>query len=154
MDLDLFEFLGRQLAWLGNNLLGYGQLADVVQERGRPQGLHLGGRQSQVFGDFHGINTNTSEMIVSRVVLGFNGQCQRFDSAQMQRGHFFHVDFLVLQTAQISAVRTIDEVNDRDQHQGSVPVGLAAQYAKNPCDGSAAQIVWEAPEVTVVPDAS
>ena len=92
-------------------------------------------------------------MLVSGVVLGFDGQRQRFDGAQVQRGHLLDVLLLVFQAAQISAIRAVNEVDDRNQNQRSMPVRLAAKHTEYPGNGRAPEIIGETPKIAVVPNA-
>jgi len=128
------------------------KFSHVVQQSSGTQRLHFRRRESQVFGYFHGVDAYAPEMIVGGMVLGFDGQCQCFNGAQVQSSHFFDVLLFVVQPAEISAVRAVNKVNDRNQNQGSVPVSLPAQHRQNPGDRSAAQIIRKAPKVAVVPD--
>src|SRR5271169_3809075 len=59
----------------------------------------------------------------------------------------------VFETAQISAIRAVDEVNYRNQDQRSIPVRLAGEHTKYPGDGSASQIIGKTPKIAVVPNA-
>jgi hypothetical protein len=69
-------------------LLGHRKLSDIVQQCRRPQRLPLRSRQTQIFSHFHGVNTDAAKMSVRGVILGFDGQRQRFDGTQMQCRHF------------------------------------------------------------------
>ena len=82
-------------------MLGHGQLANVMQERGRMQSFHLARRHAQFFGYLNGINSHSLQVVVRGVVFGFDGQRQRFDGAQVQSGHFFDVALFVLKFSQI-----------------------------------------------------
>ena len=93
------------------------QFSDVVQQRGRMQSFQFGSLHAQFFGDFDGINADALQVLVGRVILGFNGQRQRLNGSQVQVRHLLHVPLLVFQFAQVEAVGAVDEINRRHQQQ-------------------------------------
>ena len=60
-------------------------------------------------------------MIVRGVILGLDRQRQRFDGAQMQRGHLFGVLLLVFQALQIEAVGAVNQIHHRSGEQHRLP---------------------------------
>ena len=48
------------------------------------------------------------------VILGFNGQRQGFDGAQVEIGHLLDVALLVVQLGEVQAVGTVDQVHGRE----------------------------------------
>ena len=72
--------------------------------------------QAHLLADFDRIDADAPQVLVGGVVLGLDGQSQRLDGAQVQAGHGLHVPSLVLQAGQIKLVRTVDQINDRQQH--------------------------------------
>ncbi len=105
MDLHLVEFFRRQAAGLGNDMLGHREFADIVQYGRGLQGLFLFARQTEFTGKFPRIDLHPRQVIVSGVVLGFDRQGQRFDGAQVQPRDRLGVLPLIVQPADIQAIR-------------------------------------------------
>ena len=98
MDFHLLEFLRRQFTGFGDDVLRHGQLPDVMQQRGGSEGVQLFFGKAHLLADLDRIMLHPPEMLVSSLILGFNRQSQRFDGADMQSIHLFHVLFLLLHT--------------------------------------------------------
>src|SRR6187402_388844 len=60
MDFDAFELLRRQRVRFRQDVLGYGHVADVVQERSRPDALYLFLSQSCRFREDSSVVLNRS----------------------------------------------------------------------------------------------
>src|ERR1035441_6922071 len=90
-------------------------------------------------------------MLVSRVVFGFNRQGQSFDRAHVQPGNGLHVPPLVLQPRQIKLVRTVYQIDDRQQRNRAAPLHLSGKETDNPRQRSAYQIERKRPEITGMP---
>ena len=97
VDLHLLELFRRQAPGLGDDVLGHRQLADVVQQRRGSQGFQVVRSQVQFFADLDGVDLHALQMVVRGVILGFDGQRQRFDGAQVQGRHLLGVLLFVLQ---------------------------------------------------------
>ena len=122
VDFHLFKFFRRQPSRLRDDVLGHGQLADVMQQRRGMQGFHFARAHTQFFGHFDGIHPHPLQVVVRGVVLGFDGQRQRLDGAQVQSRHFFHVALFVFEFSQVQTIRPVNQVNDgNDQKRVSHP---------------------------------
>ena len=60
-------------------------------------------------------------MVMRGVILGFDGERQRFDGAQVQRRHLFGVLLFVFHAAQVEVIRAIDQVDHRNRQQRGLP---------------------------------
>ncbi len=101
MDFHLLEFFRRQFPRLRNNVLRHGQLSNVVQHRGGAQRFGLVFAQAQFLRQFHGVDPHPLQVFAGGFVLGFNGQRERFNGAQVQARNLFGVLLLGLQLAEI-----------------------------------------------------
>ena len=132
-------------------MLGHRQLANVVEQRGSPQGFELVGIEIQTLGQFDGVDPHPLQMIVRGMVFGFNSQGQRLDGPQVESGHFFHVALFVFQLAQVEPVRTIDHKHGRQRQQGSLPVHFLVHPAHHSGDGSTYKVIRKRPEIAFAP---
>ena len=154
VDLHLFKFFRRQAPGLRDDVFGHGQLADVVQQRRRVQSFHFARGHAQFLGHFDGVHPHPLQVVVRGVVLGFDGQRQRLDGAQVQGRHFFDVPLFVLQFSQIQPIRPVDQVDDGNDQQRRFPSELAVEPADHAGKGGAHQVVGERPEVAFHPERS
>ena len=95
----------------------HGQLADIVQQRGRPQAIQLEVGKAHVLADLFHVSADAPQVLVGGLVLGFDGEGQRFDGAQVQAGHFLGMPFLIFEPAEIDAVSAIHEEQDGHQQE-------------------------------------
>ena len=112
VNFHLLEFFRGQAAGLRNNVLGNGQLANVMQQRRCLQGLHFRRFQAHVLGHLERIHPHPLQVIVRGMVFGFDRQCQGLDGAHMQVGHFLDVALLVIEFSQVHTIGAVDQVND------------------------------------------
>ena len=91
MNFHLLEFFGRQAARLVDDLLGYGQLPDVVQQGRGPERFNLAFRKFQFLGHRYSVRTHALQMRVRGVIFGFDGEGEGFDRPHVQRSDLFHV---------------------------------------------------------------
>ena len=82
MLADLFELLVGELPRFRQNVLGHGELADVVKERGRLDALDFLIRQAKRLGEARGIELNPPDVVVRVLILGINRARQRLDGRQ------------------------------------------------------------------------
>src|SRR5208337_3852753 len=92
------------------------------------------------------------QVIVSRLVLGFNGQRQGLDRTKMQVCHLLHVPFFILQFAQVEAVRTVDNVNGGNEQQRSLPIEAVVNPGNRARNAGPYQVIREGPEITIHQD--
>ncbi len=78
---------------------------------------------------------------MGRLVLGFNGQRQRFDGAKVQSRHLLGVVLFTLQAAQVEAKGAIDDVDDRQKQQRGLPSDPAIQGAEQSGERRTDQVV-------------
>jgi hypothetical protein len=96
---------------------------------------------------------------VRGVVLGFDGQRQALDGAQVEGGNlfgvpFFNLDLLLFrrQLGEIEMIRAIDPVDQRQNQKRSLPSHLFAEETHRKHHRSAHHIKGEGPEVAFGPD--
>ena len=94
VDLHFFKFFGSQAAGLGDDVLRYSQLADIMKKGSSVQGFEFFGADLHLLGNFDGIHTYALQVVVGGVVFGFNGQRQSLDGAQVETRHLFPCRFL------------------------------------------------------------
>ena len=109
MDLHFLELFRRELARFGNDVLGHGQLADVVQQRRGFEGLQLRSNQPQIFADLGGVNLDAPQVIVGGVIFGVDGQRQGFNSMVRK------CRSAISETCRFSAGRDTGRKNDRPE---------------------------------------
>ncbi len=72
---------------------------------------------------------------MGRLVLGFDGERQRLNRAQVLVRHFLGMKFSVFELADVEAIRSIDNINDRKSKQSGLPSDLAIEIAHKAGDG-------------------
>ena len=113
MDLHLLELFRGQLAGLGDNVLGNGQFADIMQQSRGAQRFNLLVIDFELLGNLNRVDADALQVIVRVMVFRLDGQCQSFNCAQVERRHVFDVAFLVLEASEIETVRAEDPVDHR-----------------------------------------
>ena len=79
VDANLVEFLDRQRAGLGEDVVGHGELADVEQQGGRPQGVDVGRGEIHRLREGRAPRASPLEALARRFVLGVDGPGQGLD---------------------------------------------------------------------------
>src|ERR1035437_131762 len=151
MDFHLLEFFGGHLAGFGEDVLRDRQLTDIVQQSGRSQPIQLQVGKVHIFSDLFDIGPDAPQVLVGGMVLRLDGERQGFDGAEMQARHFQRMSFLVFQPAQIHAIGTIDEEQDRHEQKRAHPIKALAYEAQQPSDGSSDDVQGKRPEITIAP---
>ena len=113
MNLHLLELFGRKASRLRDDVLGHGEFADVMQQRGGMQSFQFRAGHAEFLADFDGVDADALQVFVGSVILGFDGEREGLDRAEMEVGHLFHVALLVFELAQIEPVRTVNQVDHR-----------------------------------------
>ncbi len=72
VNLHFLELFRSEAAGLGENVLRYGELANVVEHRGGANGVQLVVIQAKLLGNLDRVNLDSAQMIVSGVILRFN----------------------------------------------------------------------------------
>src|SRR5262245_9962684 len=117
MNLHLLEFRGGQLAGLVENMIGNGQLADVVKQRADLQRLYLSFGEMVEPRQSFGINLYPSDVAVRRLVLGVYGACQRFDRRKVKAADFLDVPRLLVDMLEVDLVGQIRCRNHRHRRR-------------------------------------
>jgi hypothetical protein len=153
VDLHLLELFLGQFAGLGDDVLGDGKFADVVENAGGEKGLEFLVDEAEFLADFGAVDLDALEMVVGSLILGFDGESESLDGAQVEGGHLLGVVALDLnlvffgfQTAEVKAVGAVDEVDDGDDEDGGLPAGDEGDGPEQAGDGGAEQVIGEGPE--------
>ena len=159
MNLHLFKFFRSQPSGFVDDVLGHGQLTDVMQQCGGAQRFDFICRKANFFGDFYGVGSHALQVRVRGVVFGFDGQSQRLDGAHVQRSNLLHVPlfnldalFFGLQSAEIQSIGAVHPINQRQNEQRSLPTGALIDDAHQAHRGCANQVVGKRPEVAFLPN--
>ena len=91
MNLHLLELFRRQAPGLVNDVIGHSQFANIVEKGGGSQGIRFVLAQREFLGDFRGVSSHAMQMLMSRVILGVNGERQAFDGAEVKGADLFDV---------------------------------------------------------------
>ncbi len=127
MDPDLLELLRRQRTGLGEDVLGYGELPDVVEEGRGLDPLNLDVRHAQGACEPCRIRLHAPDVIGCCLVLRVDGECERLDGGQVQLRHLLRVAALVVDPAEISAVHQVQ----RGGRQWHEPHNRDRQYKRH-----------------------
>ena len=150
---DLLEFLGRQRARLREDVLGHGELADVVQQRRGLDALHVVVRHPHRSGDRGGVELDPPDVRLRRLILGVDRERERFDRGQVQIGHLAHVALLVFDPSEIDLVGAIRQV-ERGGRERRDPVRREAAHHQggHRRRTGADEVARRAPQEVLVPN--
>ena len=95
-------------------MLRHRQLADIVQQSRRLQGVQFLPLQADLPADLRRIYAHALQMLVRGRILRFNRERQCFDRPKMKSGQFLHVHLCTLNPIEIHAIRAVNEVNQRE----------------------------------------
>ena len=87
VDADLLELFLRQRPRLRQDVLGHGELADVVQQRRGLDALDLVVRHAERLREPRGVDLHAADVRLRRLILGVDRERQRFDRREVQVGH-------------------------------------------------------------------
>ena len=154
VDADLLEFLLRERPGLRQDVLGHGQLADVVQQRRRLHALNLVVAHAERAREAGGVHLNAPDVALRRLILGVDGERQRFDRGQVEIRDLPHVPLLILNPAHVDLVGPVDQVD-------AAPPSAAPSSSRRASTTAAAiaaapraeEVARRAPEEVLVPDA-
>ena len=153
MRADLLELLGRQRPGLRQDVLGHGELADVVQQRRRLHALDFVLRHAQRARDGRGVELHAPDVRLRGLILRVDRERQRFDRRQVQVRHLAHVTLLVFDAAEVDLVGAIGQIERRRRERRDPLRGPARDH---PCGESgragADEIARRAPQEVLVPD--
>ena len=93
-------------------MLRHGEFANVVKYSGSPKRLQLLVFHAEIATNFEGVNLNALQMFVCGLVLGFNGQGQRFDRTKVESSHLFGMLHLFVDARKMHRIDLIDEVEE------------------------------------------
>ena len=151
VDLHLFEFVGSQPAGLGKNVLRYRQLADVMQQRRRPQSLQFGIADLHDAADLNGVSLHPFQMAGRGGVLGFNRQRQRLNRAHVQSRQFLGMAQSVVHPRKVQLIGSGDQVNKRQYEERKLPPNTVRKRSKTPGHCRAAHGVGQGPKAAFPP---
>ena len=154
MNSNFLEFFLRERARLRKNVLGYRQLADVVQERRSFHALDLALGHPDAFRKARGKDLHPTDVRLAGAILRVDRQRQRFNSREVQIRDFLHVTLLVLDAAQIDLVAAIGEIQRRRGEHRDPVVRRPADHDRNTRGRRRAhEVARRTPEEILIPDA-
>jgi hypothetical protein len=83
----LLEFFRCQCSWFREDVFRYRKLADVMQQRGHLHRFYVIRRYSERAGETNRVHLNAPDVIVSRLILGVDGECERLDRGKARVGN-------------------------------------------------------------------
>src|ERR1019366_7516624 len=113
------------------------------------QRLSLVLAQAQFFRQRHGIHPYTLQVFAGGFVLGFDGQRERFDRSQVQIRDLLGVLLLGLKLSEIKTIRSVHQVNRRQDQQRRLPSDVPVQELDQPRQSSSDHVIRERPQITV-----
>ena len=128
---DLLELFGRERPRLRQDVLGHGQLADVVQQRGRLDSLDVVLGHPERAGERRGVQLHAPDVGLRGLVLRVDRQRERFDRRQVQVRHLAHVALLVVDPAEIDLVAAVGQV-ERRRRERQQPADLDVVEDRRP----------------------
>ncbi len=117
VNANLLELFGCQRTRLGEDVLRHGELADVVQERSRPDRLDFVLAHAERASHARRVRLYTSDVVGRALVLRVDRQRQRFDRGHLQIRHLPRVVALLFEARAERAVDADGEEQDGDRHQ-------------------------------------
>ena len=152
MRANLLELFGRQRTRLRQDVLGHRELADVVQQRRGLHALDLVLGHAERARDRGRVELHAADVRLRGLILGVDGQRQRFDRREVQIRHLANVTLLVVDAAEIDLVGAVGEVERRRQ-QHREPVRMIEDHPRRQRgDAGADEVARRAPEEVLVPD--
>ena len=100
VDPKLLKLLLCQRARFREDVLGHRQFADVAQQRGSLDALDLRIGHPERTGQARGVDLHALSLPLADLVLGFDGERERFDGGQVQIRHLLHVTLLILDSSE------------------------------------------------------
>ena len=154
MDADLLELFLRQRAGLRQDVLGHGELADVVQQRRGLDALDLGVGHAEAARDAGRIDLHAADVRLRGLILRVDRERERFDRREVQIRHLLDVTPLVVDAARGRPCRC--DRSGRAARQSAPratrPSVITAHVAQRRGAG-ADEIARRAPQEVLVPDA-
>ena len=150
---NLLELFLRQRAGLRQDVLGHRELADVVQQRRGLHALDLGVGHAEPARDARGVDLDAADVRLRGLILGVDGERERFDGGQVQIGHLLDVPPLVVDAAEVDLVGAVGEVERRERP--AAPVHTPEFITAHVRDGRGAgadEVAGRAPQEVLVPD--
>lgn len=152
MNADLLELFLGERARFGQDVLGHGELADVVQQRGGLDALDLGLGHAERPRKAGRVHLDAPDVALRRLIFRVDGEGQCLDGRQMQIGHLLHVQLLILNAAHVDLVRPVNQIHGRGGEQRH-PVAAAFDDGRRDGGGAGAEeVARRTPEEVLVPD--
>ena len=152
MDPDLLELFLRQRTRLRQDVLGHGELADVVQQRRRLDALDFRRRTGRRLRQAGRVDLHAADVHLRGLILGVDRARQRFDRRQVQVRGLLHVPLLVLDAAHVDLVGAVGQIERREGERRDPVAGVVVTSdAASAARAGADEIARRAPQEVVVP---
>ena len=150
---DLLELFLRQRSGFRQDVLRHGELADVVQQGGGLDTLDLGLGHPESLGDTRRIDLHAANVRLGGLILGVDGERERFDRGQVEVGHLLDVAALIVDAAQVHLVAAIRDVERSGGQQRRPHAGIHHRPRGDRGSAGSHEVARCAPEKILVPDA-
>src|SRR5437016_4626692 len=124
MNLHFRKFSFSELAGFVEDVLGHGQLADVVQQRAGEERSQFLVAYFQELTHLTRVNLSSAHVTVSRLVFSVDGNRQRLDGVHVQIGNLFHVTKLLGLRAHdffhplfVETIQQVHQTHDKNTHE-------------------------------------
>ena len=151
MDADLLELFLRQRSRLRQNVLGHRELADVVEQGGGLHTLDFGVGHAEAARDAGGVDLDAADMRLRGLILGIDGERERFDRGEVQVRHFLDVTTFVVDAPKIDLVTAISHIQRRGGQQREPHTGRHQRPGADGGGAGADEVTRAAPEEILVP---
>ncbi len=154
VGLDLLELLERQRPGLREDVLGHGQVADVVQQRRRLESRDFVLRHADDPREADRVRLHLADLHRGRAVPGLDGQRKRLDRGELHLRRALHLGLFLLDPVDEEAVAPVREDGGDDDEDDPQRIGLPLEHELDERGtGRAHEVAGRAPQETVPPDA-
>ncbi len=151
MHLHPLELFVGQRTGLRQDVLRHGELADVVQQRRRPDALDVGRRHAHDARQPSGMHLDATDARGRRLVLGVDGQRQRLDGRQVHVRHLAGASPFVFHAIGVDPVGPVRQVERTDQQRRQPGALARQQHRGRRRHAGADDVAQRAPDGVFVP---